>query len=161
MKNSDFKRAAHLREVPASAPFATAQCVPVGASPRFLRGLAGLEATTAGLLLLESGHQPLIWLLALTLLLHAPLLARQWRRDARGFRAAWLAPDGTWWLEAHSGLLQRAHPGGTRFVTAWWLLLPLRLGRWRAGPTLCLMRDILPADDFRRLRVRLLWGSAG
>ena len=161
MENNDFKHVEVAGAARPGAPFARAQRLPVTASRRFLRRLAWGELALAALLLSELGQAPMAWLLVLALLLHTPLLAREWAREARSFRAAWLAPDGSWWLEGHCGGLQRAYPGGARLVTDGCLLLPLRRARWRAGPTLCLMRDNLAAEDFRRLRVRLLWGGAG
>ena len=160
MTNGDFKPQLSLWEHASRAPLGCAQRVPIAPSRRLLRWLLAGHLGVACALLFELGHQPGGWLLAALLCLHPPLLAREWRRAARPYRAAWLDPDGTWWLETHSGTLQEAHPGSTRFIGAGCLLLPLRLGRWRAGPTLCLMRDNLGEDDFRRLRVRLLWGGA-
>lgn len=160
MKYGDFKHVAHRDHGRGSTPFARVQRLSLSPSRRFLRGLSALHVAVAGLLLFDLHHQPLAWAMACALLLHVPLLAIQWRRDARPFLAALLAPDGSWWLETTTGGLVRVRLGSTRFVTGRWLLLPLRLAQG-GGVTLCLMCDNLESQDFRRLRVRLLWGRAG
>ena len=161
MKPSDFKHAPRPLRAVGAVPFAATLRLPLAPSARFLRGLFLVHLVVAGLLLHDLAHQPLAWLLAVATALHAPMIARQWRDEAAPFHAAQLDAEGGWWLVAASGALQPARLGATRFVTAWWMLLPLVLCNGTGRVTLCLMRDNLAPDEFRRLRVRLLWGRLG
>ncbi|MSQ69186.1 MAG: hypothetical protein EXR83_13545 [Gammaproteobacteria bacterium] len=64
--------------------------------------------------------------------------------------------DQWWLLEPHA---QRVPVALHRHavITTWAMLLPLQHHPARPGVLLVLLPDSLPADDFRRLRVRLLW----
>ena len=161
MKSGDFKRAPRPSSAVGTVPFAAALKLPMAPSARFLRGLFLAHLAVAGLLLHDLVHQPLAWLLAAAMTLHVPIIVRQWRAESAPFHAAQLDAAGGWWLVTSAGVLQPARLGATRFVTAWWMLLPLVLRDGSGRVTLCLMRDNLAPDDFRRLRVRLLWGRLG
>jgi len=47
---------------------------------------------------------------------------------------------------------------GRRNVNRWWVTLPLQGG---PGRIVVVTRDMLPAGDFRRLRIWALWGRPG
>lgn len=98
-----------------------------------------------------------LWQAALVLLLCASL-AFYWRQLPGPLRGLNLAMDGTLSVRLADGQWVPAEVLGSSFVKPWLTVLHLRLqGRTRLL-TLALLPDMLPPDDFRRLRMWLYWG---
>lgn len=66
--------------------------------------------------------------------------------------------DGRWTL-FEDGAEFDATVAGLPFIQPWLVILPLRTGRQRRARRVVVFADILPAHDFRRLRVRLRAGG--
>jgi hypothetical protein len=75
---------------------------------------------------------------------------------ARGsVRALELAGDAVATLELADGRRVTAHVGRRRHVGPWWVSLPVE---GTARRNLVVVRDMLPAEQFRALRLWALWG---
>lgn len=76
-------------------------------------------------------------------------------RSARSARVLELYPGAKAALVLADGSRLEASVAVRRNVSPWWVTLPLD---GHARRTLLLARDMLPADDFRRLKIWALWG---
>ncbi len=84
---------------------------------------------------------------------------QQARNMGDGIVEATLYPNGDWFVCTAKHAACPAKAGGTAFVQAWLTVIEFRLtdGRRRV---LILVPDNIPADPFRRLRVRLRCGQS-
>lgn len=100
--------------------------------------------------------------LALSLALVLSLLYYGYRHGLRRSGAAvdslHLAADGTFSVRLRQGDWQPVEVRGSSFVQPWLTVLHLGLAGQRRGLALVLLPDMLPREDFRRLRVWLRWG---
>ena len=99
--------------------------------------------------------------LALSLALVFSLLYYGYRYGLRQVGAVdglHLAADGTFSVHLLQGDWQPAEVRGSSFVQPWLTVLHLGLAGRRGGLALVLLPDMLPREDFRRLRVWLRWG---
>ncbi len=98
------------------------------------------------------------------LLLACGLHYRHWQRelaaDCARFAAVLFDSEGRWWLQAGAGKRIPAQLSTRLIITPWLMVLPLLAPGGARGIRLYLLRDNLPSDDFRRLRVRLLWQAS-
>jgi hypothetical protein len=76
-------------------------------------------------------------------------------RGGRAVRGLELGEDGAAMLVLGDGQRVAGRVGPRRNVGRWWVMLPVR---GDARRTVVVARDMLPADDFRRLRIWALWG---
>lgn len=87
----------------------------------------------------------------------------QWRRELAAFANSGdrvlFDSDGAWWIQRPDGLRIPAKIAGNPLITTWLMVLPLHAEGGGGPRRLVLLSDNLPADDFRRLRVRLSWST--
>jgi len=76
-------------------------------------------------------------------------------RARRSLRALELQADGRAILELADGSLLPGSVAARRNVNQWWVTLALQGAPHR---TVLVVRDMLPAAEFRRLRIWALWG---
>lgn len=102
---------------------------------------------------------PGAWGATLAALVAALGVATAWDRallrSARSIRFVELYAGGLVVLGLADGSRLEGTAATRRNVSSWWVTLPL-VGRTRR--TLLVARDMLSADDFRRLRIWALWG---
>lgn len=80
------------------------------------------------------------------------------RKSGEAVDGLHLAADGTFSVRLRQGGWQPAEVRGSSFVQPWLTVLHLSLEGRRFGIALVLLPDMLPCEDFRRLRVWLRWG---
>ena len=97
--------------------------------------------------------------LVLLLLATALHYAQLRRRLALLPRVLFDSNDEWWLLESH-GRRVPVTLHRHALITTWGLILPLARHTAQPGALLVLLPDSLPSEDFRRLRVRLLWQRA-
>ena len=103
--------------------------------------LSGLAGAGAGLLVLLLGG--------------ATAWDRAFLRGNRSVRSLELRDDGAAAFTLADGRRLEGIVAARRNVNRWWVTLPLRGASRRS---LVVARDMLPAEDFRRLRLWALWG---
>lgn len=152
----NFKPRARYRRCYAafmSAAVAVRLVLPEGPSLRFALRFAHL--TAAALALLACGVAPAGCLLAAALLGHLCWLEARRRALAASLLAVLFDSAGVWHLQWRDGRRERARLAPGPVVSPWLTILTLDGPRGRIG--LFVTPDMLDADSFRRLRMRLLW----
>lgn len=132
---------------------------PVESSLTPSRLLKGLMIVMHGLCLLPGFLLPvsMTWKIGLALMLAISLVycLRQLSGPVHGLN---LAMDGTFSVRLKSGEWVPAEVLGSSFVKPWLTVLHLKLEGRRFMAPLVLLPDMLAQEDFRRLRMWLLWG---
>ena len=122
-------------------------------SPRFALVIVSLHAAGAACVLLVMGMSGAVLALALFSLGAAAAWSRALLRSRSSVRALELA-GAALTVELANGERIAAVIGERRYVSRIAVTLPLRRP-WR---TILVSADMMPADDFRRLRIWALWG---
>lgn len=98
-------------------------------------------------------------LVALASALHCVQWLGELARAGEGIESVLLDSAGRWWVQCPAGQRVAARLTARALVLPFILVLPLRVASNRRVLRLVLLADNVPPDDFRRLRVRLLWLS--
>lgn len=136
-----------------SAAVAVRVSLPQGRSWRLALRFVHLGA--AALALLACGPGPAGALLVVALLLHLRWLEVRHRALADALLAVLFDAAGVWHLQWRDGSRERARLAPGPVVSPWLTILTLDGPRGRIG--LFVTPDMLDADSYRRLRMRLLW----
>ncbi|MGE3771599.1 MAG: protein YgfX [Gammaproteobacteria bacterium] len=139
-----------------SAAVAIRLALPEGPTPRL--ALRFVHFVAAALALVACGPTPAGCLLAGALLLHLCWLEARRRALAASLLAVLFDSAGVWHLQWRDGTRERARLAPGAVVSPWLTILTLDGPRARIG--LFVTPDMLDADSFRRLRMRLLWQRA-
>ena len=126
-------------------------------SPVLRRALIGLHLGLIAVAPMALADPWAALLLALASALHATQWLRELARQSAAGPTVLFDSAGRWWIQQPDGRRTAARLARRRLVLPWLLVLPLRAAGERGTRRLILLADNLPADDFRRLRVRLLW----
>ncbi len=140
-----------------SAAAAVRLALPEGPSLR--RALRVVHFAAIGCALTACGPTPLGALLAGAILLHLHTLEAHRRALAETLAAVLFDSAGVWHLQWRDGTRELARLAPGPVVSPWLTILTLDGPRGRLG--LFVTPDMLDADSFRRLRLRLLWQQAG
>ena len=117
--------------------------------------IVALHATAAAcILLVLAGYVGVALAAAFLALGTAAAWARALHRSRASVRALEVSGNEIY-LELGDGRRVRAEPGTGRHVNRFLVTLPLS----RPRRTLLVTRDMLPAEEFRRLRLWALWGK--
>ena len=122
-------------------------------SPRLALAIVSLHAAGAACVLLVMGVSGAVLALALLSLGAAAAWSRALLRSGSSVRALELAGPALT-IALANGDRVAARVGERRYVSRLAVTLPLRQP-WR---TILVSADMMPADDFRRLRIWALWG---
>lgn len=119
---------------------------------RLLIGMHGLCLVPVFLLPIHPAGIAVLSLVLAASLIHS---VRQLPGALRGLS---LAMDGTFSVRLKTGAWAPAEVLESSFVSPWLTVLHLRVDRRRSMLPLVLFSDMLAREDFRRLRLWLLWG---
>ena len=126
-------------------------------SPLFGHCVLLLHGFLVVLELLAFAGEAYAWVLGAATLLHYLQFSRELALTETLAASVLLDESGHWWIQFAGGERVAATLASRRLVTTHLLVLPLRAAVGDTRLRLILLSDNLPADDFRRLRVRLLW----
>ena len=121
------------------------------------RGLIGLHLGIVGLASIALADPLALLVLGLASALHCAQWLRELARHWAAGQTVLFDSAGAWWIQQRDGRRTAARLAPRRLVLPWLLVLPLREVEGRHTLRLILLADNLPAEDFRRLRVRLWW----
>lgn len=139
-----------------SAAVAVRLALPEG--PALRRALSLAHVAAAALALVACGVSPAGVLLVMSILVHLYHVQRQRRALADALVAVLLDSAGVWYLQWRDGTRERARLAPGPMISPWLTILTLDGPRGRQG--VFITPDMLDADSFRRLRMRLLWQGA-
>ena len=122
--------------------------------------IAAMAAATLALLLVTPGHAALRILVATWIACAAleSIHGAALHRGRRGIRAIHVARDGEIAVRSatgswHAGVLRQGS-----FVAPWLTIIRWRAAGARFERVIAILPDMVPAEDFRRVRVILRWG---
>ncbi len=123
-------------------------------------GLAGLGTIAVVFMLPVAGWLQALGMLAVLAWVAAVFRIVALRRGAFAITEARLAPDLVLVVHMGDGRLVAGHVRSATYVGVWLTTIVWRADRARWSRTVCIVPDMLPAEDFRRLRVMLRYARS-